>query len=253
LTEYRRRQQLEAKVDSLVALLENVVPEGRIPSTAPAINPAAECSANINVTGAANLPRSESVPANTSSTAIGTTSTSPSSADDSLDLIAAGFISLKRAADLFAVYRQDLMLEFPFVTFSPSENVATLRKERPLLLQSILAVSLFRDSPLQRKVGNEVLRMIRLKMELKSNYSLDLLQAILVYVAWYQYFINVASHQYYLTIQYCMNLVYELGLERNPNEKRKNLAVQGGWFNTEQCSQSERNRALLGTFYVASS
>jgi hypothetical protein len=78
--------------------------------------------------------------------------------------------------------------------------------------------------------------------------SMDLLQGLLVFVAWYQYFCVPGKHQYFLMLQLCVNMCHELRLDLNEKGKRglEEAETQGKVRNPEEI------RALLGTYYLSS-
>ena len=171
---------------------------------------------------------------------------------DTPDLIESGLVSVALAEELFAFYCNSLVIQFPYVTFLPTENLATMRSSRPLLLLSILAVGLARDIPRLERAGDEVAEMIHSKMRHRSNFSLDLLQAIMVHTAWHQFFFDVSTQQYFLMTQYCITLVHELGLDRTQGSQAYSLMVFPKDTRPHHPRQSEAYRALLGTFCLVS-
>ncbi|RSL84585.1 hypothetical protein CEP51_003821 [Fusarium floridanum] len=117
-----------------------------------------------------------------------------------------------------------------------------------------MASMLFKDCSLQRQLGEEVRIQAHRRVLLESESSLELLQGILVYLAWYQYHFLPETQQIVQLAQLCVALVHNLGLDQNPdNAKRK---VDLGPDETESYRRSTRTtdqlRALLGTFCTAS-
>ena len=73
---------------------------------------------------------------------------------------------------------------FPFVVIPPQASAADFRKEKPLLFRTCVAAACHKDPSLQRQIAEELLRTIGDRMLLKGEKSLDLLQCILVLIAW---------------------------------------------------------------------
>lgn len=59
-----------------------------------------------------------------------------------------------------------------------------LRHEKPFLLLSLLAATCYDDMPLQRRLGREMKLAITNKMISGKTVSLQVLQALLVHLAW---------------------------------------------------------------------
>jgi hypothetical protein len=74
--------------------------------------------------------------------------------------------------------------QFPYVIV-PDVSISQLRRQQPLLLLSVLATSAWRNRPLQISLERHYLKDICERMVLKEDYSLDLLQSLLVHLAWF--------------------------------------------------------------------
>ena len=168
-----------------------------------------------------------------------------------LDFIADGSLSESHAEDLLKSFRQDFIVHFPFLTISQQEDLPAMRRERPMLLQSLLAVGVVHDIALQRKLGAEVAEMISGSIRDRSVFSLDLLQAVLVHAAWYQFFFHPFNQQFGLMVQYCIFLSYELGLDRT-SKKSMMMMVYNDEITRPDSKAVEGHRALLGTYYLSS-
>ncbi|RSL42404.1 hypothetical protein CEP54_015495 [Fusarium duplospermum] len=117
-----------------------------------------------------------------------------------------------------------------------------------------MASMLFKDCSLQRQLGEEVRIQAHRRVLLESESSLELLQGLLVYLAWYQYHFLPETQQIVQLVQLCVALVHNLGLDQNPDNARRKVDL--GPDETESCRRSPRTtdqlRALLGTFCTAS-
>ena len=153
---------------------------------------------------------------------------------------------------LFSMYCTDFAPQFPFVTFLPTETVSTISINRPLTLQSLIAVALFQSPSAQRKATHDVSQTIKTRMLERSGYSFDLLQAVLIHVAWYQYQFRPKHQEFYLMVQYAITLVHELGIDKSPSEKKKDMTIGALKAPPDEGRRSEQWRALLGTYQQAS-
>jgi len=81
---------------------------------------------------------------------------------------------------------------FPFVVLPSDASVDTLQQDRPLLLLAIFAAAAYDDIPLQRRLGREITQSITHVMLHGAAMSLEILQALLVHLAWYVLTISVS-------------------------------------------------------------
>ena len=130
----------------------------------------------------------------------------------------------------------------------PTVSVEALRYDNPFLFLCIMAVTSFEDPILQRRLGPEIKKQICDRLVMGHEVSMDLLQGLLVFVAWYQYFCVPGKHQYFLMLQLCVNMCHELRLDLNDKGKRslEEPQTQGKARNPAEM------RALLGTYCLSS-
>ncbi|KAH9909551.1 hypothetical protein F4778DRAFT_775468 [Xylariomycetidae sp. FL2044] len=99
------------------------------------------------------------------------------------DVVDAGFLTLEESAGLLELYKSSMTLHFPFVVVPPHTTAEALRREKPFLFLSILAVTSFSNVRLQRKLCHVVMDRVTMRLFSGEKLSLDLLQGILVYIA----------------------------------------------------------------------
>ncbi|KAG5775076.1 hypothetical protein H9Q73_011247 [Fusarium xylarioides] len=92
---------------------------------------------------------------------------------------------------------------------------------------------------------------------LLDNYqsTLEILQGLLIYLAWYQYFfISYEKQQIVPIAQLCVSLVQNLGLDQNPDNMRRkvDLGPDETAPGRKAARSAEQLRALLGTYCTAS-
>lgn len=100
------------------------------------------------------------------------------------DVIDRGFLSLETAESYLRAFKTELTPNFPFVIVPRQTSANKLRQEKPFLFLAILASASYESMPLQRSLGAEVKNAISTRMILNGEISLDLLQGLLVYLAW---------------------------------------------------------------------
>jgi hypothetical protein len=101
------------------------------------------------------------------------------------DVFTTGVITMELATCLLADFKAEMTPQFPFVIIPAETTIDVLRKEKPFLLLAILTATSYNDQSLQRQLGNEVKQYIGNRMIVNGETSLDLLQGLLIYLAWY--------------------------------------------------------------------
>lgn len=83
------------------------------------------------------------------------------------------------------VFRTEMTPLFPFVVTSPALSVRDLKERRPFLLLVALTVACRHDMPRQKAMAKRVREILSQKVLLKGEQSLDLLQGLLIFTAWF--------------------------------------------------------------------
>jgi hypothetical protein len=172
-----------------------------------------------------------------------------------VDVIDRGLLSLDEAQILIDNYRTKAIQHFPFVPVSSETTVASLRATKPFLFMCIMATMKFDNCTIQRQIGEEVRIQAHQRVLMQSESSLELLQGILVYLAWYQYFfISYEKQQIVPIAQLCVSLIQNLGLDQNPDNMRRkvDLGPDETASGRKAARSVEQLRALLGTYCTAS-
>ncbi|KAH7236875.1 uncharacterized protein BKA55DRAFT_578686 [Fusarium redolens] len=172
-----------------------------------------------------------------------------------VDVIDRGLLSLDEAQILIDNYRTKAIQHFPFVPVSSETTVASLRATKPFLFMCIMATMKFDNCTIQRQIGEEVRIQAHQRVLMQSESSLELLQGLLVYLAWYQYFfISYEKQQIVPIAQLCVSLVQNLGLDHNPENMRRkvDLGPDETASGRKAARSAEQLRALLGTYCTAS-
>ena len=98
---------------------------------------------------------------------------------------------------LLLEFKTNLAEQFPFVVLDLDSTSQKLRHERPLLWKAIIVASSHRNSDRQMALGAILVEDLTMRLLLKAEKSLDLLQALLVLIAWYEISIPCYIGQYY--------------------------------------------------------
>lgn len=97
------------------------------------------------------------------------------------DLIAKTIITYSEASDSLSLFRAQAA-RFPFVIVKPDVTVDDMRRSRPFLLLAILAFGTQKQKQAQVEVELRLVLARRVVVDMEK--SLDLLQGLLVYIAW---------------------------------------------------------------------
>ena len=93
-------------------------------------------------------------------------------------------VPLEECEGLINDYRRISTAHFPYVIIPDGYPIATLIDERPLLAQAFLIATIWRSPERQRVLKENFLKDFTERYFIKSERSLDLLQALIVYFAW---------------------------------------------------------------------
>ncbi|KAL2700369.1 hypothetical protein AAEP93_008892 [Penicillium crustosum] len=177
----------------------------------------------------------------------------PSSSARAKDVIDQGLISIGAANMLLNEFRATLMPHCPFVIISAQTTAETLRRDKPFLLLTIFTAALHHNMPLQRKLEKQVKKVISDCMVFNSPVSFEILQGLLVHLAWCQYHSKPRRFSQYLHLG--ISLITDLQLDRPPEHRFWRTRVD---FDSELDRESiswgrEEKRAVIGFFYLSSS
>lgn len=96
-------------------------------------------------------------------------------------------LSLSNAGgdDLLYIYQSEMVGYFPFVIVPTGVAAQSLRTERPFLFAAIMLAASRQKIWSQTMTGNGLMESLSMRMLQKGEKSLDLLQGLLVYIAWF--------------------------------------------------------------------
>ncbi|KAK0716061.1 hypothetical protein B0H67DRAFT_256615 [Lasiosphaeris hirsuta] len=169
----------------------------------------------------------------------------------SWDPFTRGLLDVDRANGLLNLFRSTMTAHFPFVVVSNTTTLQDLRQQQPCLCLAVLAVAAFEDFVLQRKLSGLFNQVLASRMVVAGKIiSFDILQGLLVHLAWAHYQPRPRSYSQHLHI--ATSIVSDLRLDR----QRKPQLWKVDFNNDEGHSTewgSHELRALIGTYYLTSS
>lgn len=165
------------------------------------------------------------------------------------DPIEAGEISPESANSILNTFRS-FVVTFPFVVLQEDITVENLRRQQPFLFLAIMMVTTYATPSLQRMLLQKLKTQIAYRVIENSEKSLEIIQGLLVYVAWYIFFFKHQSHQLSIMTQICVAMVQDLQLSKNGCQKTFRDS-DGPREAVKARRTTPEKRAYLGTYYLA--
>ncbi|KAJ5556363.1 hypothetical protein N7494_000278 [Penicillium frequentans] len=168
------------------------------------------------------------------------------------DVIDQGILTIDAANVLLKGYRTTLAPYCPFVIIPPQVNAEQLRREKPFLFLVTITAALYSNMPLQRKLEMEVKKKISDCMIGGAQISFEVLQGLLVHIAWCQYHSRPRRYGQYLHL--ALSIITDLQLDRSPEHRFWTTRVSfDGDDDKETVSWGrDEKRAVIGCYYFAS-
>ena len=175
------------------------------------------------------------------------------------DVIDKEVLSEKEATQLLQVYLTTSQ-GFPFIYIDQLKSLDTLRDEQPFLLLAILTASSQRSQALQVLLEKEFRETLASKVIIEGELSLDVLQGLMLYLAWYHYNFRPARQQIYQLTQLCGSMIVDLELHK-PAERGPGFVMHP----SKACmackkdtappiaSEAEALRTFVGAYYLTAS
>ncbi|CAG8032013.1 unnamed protein product [Penicillium salamii] len=174
--------------------------------------------------------------------------------DKSQDVIDRGVVSYSDAAKMLDSFRQTLMPCFPFVIIAPETTLDQLRAEKPFLLLAIIKVSMYRDIAAQQILEETFQSAVADRMIFSHAPSMDVLQGLLVALAWLHHQIQYMRFSSYLHLAW--SVVGDLRLDRVSETQsfysRMDMSKVSSDHRSTKQSKNESRRALIGCYMLSS-
>jgi hypothetical protein len=94
-----------------------------------------------------------------------------------------GEIGDEEANSILSIFRNEMCPAFPFIVIHKSTSAQDLRRDRPFLSLSILAVA-SRNGVQQMELGKLVMKQLAERMFVNGERNMDLLLGVLTYAGW---------------------------------------------------------------------
>lgn len=133
---------------------------------------------------------------------------------------------------------------FPFVTLPKESSCRNLLQQRPILMFAVLTVASYDSVLLQLTLSREFRKVVTVKV-MNGEKSLDLLQGLLVFIAWHHHYMDAQAVSIPMLLQICAGIAGDLGLDSLSTSMRSPL-------HRDDPRDREAKRAYLGCYYLAS-
>ena len=172
-------------------------------------------------------------------------------------LISQGILSLEDVDSYLGRFRE-MSSFFPFVTIPYDATAYSMLQDRPLVLHAALAAAASSEVHLQKALEKSFKEVMLRKLVLEAQKSLDLLQSILICMAWGHFF-NVPKRDVsYQLLQMTFGLCVDLGLNLTPAVATKEKAgLHLDHYKPSRDGEDgrfwsrEARRAFLGCYYLS--
>ena len=103
----------------------------------------------------------------------------------STDPFQGGLLTIEHGERLLSFFKHKMVPHFPFVAVAEDVLIGDMREAQPALCLAVLAAAAFEDPRLQRRLGSRFNQLVGLRMTKGQFASLEMLQGLLVSLAWY--------------------------------------------------------------------
>ncbi|KAF9694004.1 hypothetical protein EKO04_007848 [Ascochyta lentis] len=211
-----------------------------VPAPAPAPAPAIAVKASSPAINAPGLPGPVSTPEDSLSFW--------ASINDSLSCLgrldpvirSISFIHMQMLVDIYRTMAD----YFPFVTLPKDCTCHHLFQQRPILMFAVLVVASYDSVLLQLTLSREFRKVVTVKV-MNGEKSLDLLQGLIVFIAWHHHYMDAQAVSIPMLLQICAGIASDLELDSLPASVRSPL-------HKDDPRDKEAKRAYLGCYYLAS-
>ncbi|KAF3922275.1 hypothetical protein ABW20_dc0104945 [Dactylellina cionopaga] len=144
------------------------------------------------------------------------------------DVIGRNLVTEDEADKIFTIFA-DMSTHFPFYVIPSTTTVATLRRERPVLLLAMLCTASGTEKRIQMALERDFRKVFSERVIMNGEKSLELLQAGLIYLSWFQCHFSPKTQIFLQMMHIFISLVTDLGYDRKPDkEKGQGMTVGGG-------------------------
>ncbi|KAK3077994.1 hypothetical protein LTS18_008708, partial [Coniosporium uncinatum] len=154
------------------------------------------------------------------------------------------FKSLADATIVELVRRWRTMSQsFPFVVLPNDYDPRNAFHARPMLTFAAVVVASSYDASLQQSLASEFRQALSARLLTTTDNKLDLLQGLLVFIAWHHQYMESKGASVYMLMQIAVGLLLDLRINNTRAEDARNAGQTGA-------DDREKQRAYVGCYYL---
>lgn len=141
--------------------------------------------------------------------------------DDAKDVVDSGMISMATARHLFETCQKDLFPHYPLVYIPPGVTAEVMRKSQPTLFLAIISAASMKENPeLSSMLDQELVQSYATRSLVRSEKSLELVQALIISGVWYNPPTKFGQLKYYEYISMATAMAMDIGIGSRPPRQR---------------------------------
>lgn len=131
------------------------------------------------------------------------------------DVIDRGLLSMLEASQLYFRYTHELVQYFPIVILPEGYDAVDIRRTKPILFLAVIAAaSGSSDAALNVSLNKEILQVYADQIVIEGKKSLELIQSMLLTIAWYCPPDNFEELKFYQYIHMAATMALDLGIAK---------------------------------------
>ncbi|KAF4630825.1 hypothetical protein G7Y89_g7311 [Cudoniella acicularis] len=169
-----------------------------------------------------------------------------------LDVVEKGIVSAETADQLFQTYIKDVCQHYPIVAFPPGTSSESVRRTKPTLFLAVIAASsAITDPHLYSVLHSEAVAAYAHRTVIKSEKSLELVQALAITASWYYPPGKYSKLKFYEYIHMATTMGMDIGIGTNPKASRRRRVASSNQSSPEAAimkkdeGELERRRTFL--------
>ncbi|KAF5014185.1 hypothetical protein F66182_14913, partial [Fusarium sp. NRRL 66182] len=135
---------------------------------------------------------------------------------------------------------------FPFVQLSETWTAALMAENRPFLLLAAVTAASSKHCHLQDALVSQFKESLSKRVVMAGEKDIDLLQGLLVHLAWFQFHFIPGSQQDYLYVQIAISIVIDLHLDQEAADLLGQRTNLGNIYTREGMPLPRRSVKLTG-------
>lgn len=163
------------------------------------------------------------------------------------DVIDRGLLSMHEASQLYARFINDFVQFFPIVVLPEGYDATDIRRKKPtLFLAVIAAASGGSDAKLNVSLNKEILQVYAEQIVIRGEKSLELIQSMLITIAWYCPPDNFEELKFYQYIHMAATMALDLGIgKKTRNVPSYSHPLAGGVIESAGSEPSREERCRM--------